>query len=522
MRRGLTSSALPPRRTGLVWAAACLLAGCAAPIAVQVPRPAASASVPATAAPAAAPPAKAVVVRITETNAQQVIEGFGASVNEGFDLATGEDGMGALRPRVIDAVFAQVGITMGHLDVSPYEGFDPATRRTANDDADAEHFNWAAFNFARSDRHKRGIVDLARPLGFDNFMIHGGTNVRWADPWLGEIRRHDYPRYLREMTENVVAPLVHWRDRYGVVPRWHHLFNEPITGNGELAGAAHHELADLVKSVGARLRREGFASTQLVVPSEETEEASLAAARAILADPQARQYVGAISFHTYPYGSVYSDVNRILDTSGAGRPDAQRLAVRRELRELARSHGLQLWMTEVSNGRANTMDSMRGRAVHIHDELRHAGVSSYWGMFAAWDTLATRGTCDDDCLVHYNRVRGSVSIAGIGRAIGHYARWVKPGARWVDSETDDALVLASAFRDDTRRTLVAVIVNNHREPVRVALQTACRACTGAARGEQSSQQGYWMPLQGAERLEDGHWSVTLPARSVTSVALELQ
>jgi O-glycosyl hydrolase len=519
MRRGLTSSALPPRRAAFVWVTAGLLAGCAAPIPVKLPPPPAPAAAP---APAATPtPAKAVTLRITETSAQQVIEGFGATVTEGFDPATGADDMGALRPRVIDAVFTQVGITMGHLDVSPYEGFDPSSRRTANDDGDAEHFNWAAFNFVRSEGHKRGIVDLALPLGFDNFMIHGGTNVRWADPWLGEIRRRDYPRYLREMTENVLAPLVHWRERYGVVPRWHHLFNEPISGNGELGGATHAELVDLVKAVGARLRREGFGSTMLVVPSEETEETSLAAARAILADAQARAYVGAIAFHTYPYGSVYSDVNRILETSGAGRPDAQRLAVRRELRELARNHGLQLWMTEVSNGRANTMDSMRGRAIHIHDELRHAGVSSYWGMFAAWDALATRGTCDDDCLVHFNRARGSVSIAGMGRAMGHYARWVRRGARWVDSETDDPLVLASAFRDAARRTLVTVIVNNHREPVRVALQTACRGCTGALRGEQSSAQGYWLPLQGAERLEDGHWSVALPARSVTSVSMEL-
>jgi O-glycosyl hydrolase len=423
---------------------------------------------------------------------------------------------------VIDAVVAQVGLTMGQLELTPYERFDPATRRTGNDDDDADRFNWSAFNFVRSDGHKRGIVDLARPLGFDNFMLHSGTNVRWADPWLGEIRRRDYAGYLREMAENVVAPLVYWRDRYGVVPRWHHLFNEPITGNAELNGATHRELVDLVKAVGARLRREGFAQLRLVVPSEETEEASLAAARAILADPEARQYVGAISFHTYPYGSIYSDVNRVLSTSGSGQPDAARIAVRRELRELARGHGLQVWMTEVSNGRANMMDSMRGRAIHIHDELRYAGVSSFWAMFAAWDGFSARGACDEDCPVFFNRVRGTITISGSGRAIGHYARWVKRGAHWVDSSTDDPLVLASAFRDDARHTLITVIVNNHREPVRLALQTACQACTGDLRGEQSSAQGYWLPLQGAERLEDGHWSVALPPRSVTSVAMSLR
>jgi O-glycosyl hydrolase len=321
----------------------------------------------------------------------------------------------------------------------------------------------------------------------------------------------------------VVAPLVHWRDRHGVVPRWHHLFNEPITGNGELAGATHRELVDLVKAVGLRLEREGFRDIRLVVASEETEEASLSAARAILADPQARRFVGAISYHTYPYGSVYSDVNRILATSGAGQPDAQRLQVRREIRELAERYGLQVWMTEVSNGRANMMDSMRGRAIHIHDELRHAGASSYWAMFQAWDALADRGSCDEDCLVQFNRVRGTVAIGGTGRAIGHYARWVRRGARWVASETDDALVLASAFRDETRRTLVAVVVNNHREAVRLALRTTCAACAGAPRGEQSSALGFWLPLaEQPERIEDGAWAITLPARSVTSVSMAIE
>ena len=54
------------------------------------------------------------------------------------------------------------------------------------------------------------------------------------------------------------------------------------------------------------------------------------------------------------------------------------------------------------------------------------------------------------------------------------------------------------------------------------MKTACRACVGELRGEQSSAQGYWLALQGAERLEDGSWSVALPPRSVTSVAMDLR
>lgn len=499
------------------------IAGCAgAPIGAQLgPAILPAIVVPAIAASAPLPPlpAREVSIRIDDAVSYQVMEGFGATTTEWFDPATGEDLMGALRPRVIEAVYGQIGITMGHLDVSPFENFDPVTRATANDDDDPNTFNWSAFNFVRSNGHKRGIVDLAQPFGFDNFTIHGGTNARWADPWLADLRRSSYRRYLDEMAENVLAPLVYWRDKFGIVTRWHHLFNEPISGNGELGGGGIQEVVDLVKTVGMRMRREGFAM-KLVVASEESEESSLDAARAILADPQARSYVGAISYHTYPYGSVYSQVSRILETSGQGRPDPGRIKVRNELRDLAARYGMQVWMTEVSNGRAGYLDTLRGRAIHIHDELQYANASSYWAMFEAWDSLAPRGgSCDEDCLVYFNRVRETVSIGGIGRAIGHYARWVKRGAIRVEAASDDALVLVSAFRDDSRKRLVAVIINNHSDPVAVTIHGAGRSdFAGTIEGEQSSAAGDWLPLLPAPRQAAGNDTVVLPGRSVTTVS----
>ncbi len=468
-------------------------------------------------------PVRTVFVRIDESITHQVIEGFGAATTEHFDLVTREDLMGALRPRVIEAVYGQIGITMGHLDVGPYENFDPSKYTTANDNGDPFTINWRAFNFVRSEGQKIGIVDLARDYGFDNFTIHSGTNVRWSDPWMADIRKSNYRLYLDEMAENVVAPLIHWRDKFGIVTRWHHLFNEPTTGNAELAGRGVQEVVDIVKSVGARFRREGFGDLRMAVASEETEEASLATARAILADPEARRNVGAITYHTYPYGSIYSDVNRILATSGQGKPDAGRIKVRNEIRDLAKQYGLQVWMTEVSNGRAGPLDSLRGRAIHIHDEMRYANASSYWAMFQAWDTFSRRGTCDEDCLVYFNRVRGTVSISGTGYAIGHYARWIKRGAVRIAGESDDPLVLATAFRDDTRKEIITVVVNNHREPVSARFKVGAGiSVSGAVRGEQSSAEGYWLPLTIAPPDEDQNIHTTLPARSVTSFSVKFR
>lgn len=505
------SQALRSRLWGLV---AIGLLGCTA----EPPRRSEAPPPPPAAAQQPAAPAAGVELRIDPSVTYQVIEGFGATFNEGYDFDTGEDEMGPLRPRVIEAVHGQVGITMGQLEVGLFEGLKG--RQTANDDDDPYSFRWEAFDFVRARRQWQGIVEPAQRFGFDNYTLRGGMNLRWSDPWLVQLRARDYQRYLAEAAENSVAPLVYWRQRYGYVPRWFHPFNEPLSGNAELAGASLPELVDLVKAVGARLQREGFNATRLVVASEETEETSLRAARAILADPEARRYVGAISFHTYPYGSVYSDVRRILATAGQGKPDAERVRVRGELQALAVQHGLQVWMTEVSH--SNTpllLENLLGRATHVHDELLYAGVSSYWAMFQTWNTHAKRGTCGDDCLVWFDRVRGTVSIGGTGYAIGHYARWLRRGALRVEARSEDARVLVSAFRDESRRRIVAVIVNHHRDAMtaRLALALPWPGALAQPEGEQSSREGFWKPV--SVRQVEGRVLVELPGRSVTTIAL---
>ena len=75
------------------------------------------------------------------------------------------------------------------------------------------------------------------------------------------------------------------------------LFNEPLTGNKELKSSDVQDVVDIVKRAGARLRAEGFSDILFVIPNEETVDATLRVAAAVLSDPEARQYVGAIGYH---------------------------------------------------------------------------------------------------------------------------------------------------------------------------------------------------------------------------------
>jgi len=54
-----------------------------------------------------------------------------------------------------------------------------------------------------------------------------------------------------------------------------------------------------------------------------------------------------------------------------------------------------------------------------------------------------------------------VTITSTGRAIGHYARFIRRGAKRIDATSNDPLLLVSAFRDNTQGgRLVLVAINN--------------------------------------------------------------
>src|SRR5260370_24955980 len=207
-----------------------------------------------------------------------------------------------------------------------------------------------------------------------------------------------------------------------------------------------------------------------MVGTEETEEVSLRVARAILSDPCARPFVGAIGYHSYPYGEGYSSASFILNTSGAGKPDTERVAVRHGLPDLGNKYNVNVWMTENSHaGTALSYETFRARAIQIHDELLYADASAYFAMGAMWDLTSQRlhfhnndlyGGDAEGTAVLINNDTGAVDITGIGYAIGHYARWVKPGAVRVDATSSDPLGQGSAFLDDHLGTLSQALLNH--------------------------------------------------------------
>lgn len=470
-------------------------------------------------------------VRVTIDNAKlhQVMQGFGATTislvyNDKDNVPP------ASRTAAIAAAYDQVKLNMGNLEIEPFESPASNVYAPANDDGNPMTFG--SFNWVQSDNMMQKIVTPGRAFGLDHFWIGPVISTGFALSWAPALRSSNYQLYLNELAEHVAAVAIHWRDAYGVTPEYMQLFNEPLSGNGELAGGSVPEVIDIIKRSGDRLRAEGFATMKFVVTAEETEQKSLSDAMMILADADARKYVGAIAYHPYPYGSTYAAVPNILATSGSGTPDAGKIAVRNQLRDLGGQYGIPTMMVEVSHSELpfDSFDGVRGRAIHIHDELVYADAVAFFGMNAFWDSTSHaehyQGRPDPgfysetDTIVLIDNMTNQVVISPMGRAIGHYARWFKRGAVRIDAISDDPLVQVTAFRDDAQGRLVLVAINNATtaRPLSVSVMNA-PAMTGTLSGERSTAGALWEAFSGTTTAAG--WTVSLPAKSVSSMAGEI-
>jgi len=450
----------------------------------------------------------------------QKINGFGATIRSlvygSNDYLSPEE-----RNRVIEVVFKDVGLSMGNLHI-------PNLEREHNDDGDPQHLNRAGFDLQESRAMKERVVDRAMAFGPQIFYLAASIDLRNM-LWLKELRHRNYEKYLEECAEHVLAAVKLWKDELGFTSTYVLPFNEPLTGNRELAGGSAREVIDIIKRAGARLRREGFGQVRFVIAGEETPGASLKLASAILDDPEARPLVGAIAYHAYPYGSAYASVPNILRSSGAGHPVPEEIAIRAKLRDLAREQNLPLWMTEISHSEVGglSFNAVLGRAIHIHDELVYADAGAYFGMHAMWDSWSHREhfqnrnwdlLAEGDTIVLIDKEASKVHITGMGYAIGHYARWLGQNAYRVEAASSDALVQVTAFKDEPGSRLILVIINNHSTVTPVGISISHGKITGTISGEESTAGALWKPLA-ATRVVGSSFERLLPPKSLNTLAV---
>jgi O-glycosyl hydrolase len=301
------------------------------------------------------------------------------------------------------------------------------------------------------------------------------------------------PVWLEEWTTEA-APEAHAEWAMAIVRRWRALgvdlpyysvVNEPgYQRSGIWSGQF---LRDVIKRMGPRLRAEGFA-TRFVVPDDLNATEAELRARVVLADPEARSYVGALGFHLY---------DEPIENAA-------------RMRALADAHELPLWMTEWSH-----RDPFAWAAT-MHALIAEHGVSAVdymWGFFGHEDAAQLIALKYDAG----NRYTGYAPLKHF-YVTGQFSRFVRPGARRVDARSSDRRVMVSAFADDGRPVLVVVNDASLRRVVRFDL--AGFVGLEAIRPLRTSMTDDWLQLDEIPMSSRG-FGATLPPWSVTTFVAEL-
>lgn len=487
-----------------------------------------SAGAPATIPRKAGEPAATITINLART--RQSLDGFGAT--HYLDVLARNRMTDSQWRRTITGLVTEIGVTTG---VAP----PPVEYATPKPLVPGSRFS-RPIDFTSVETLFK-LYDRFTPGGIGDIYPTANINTIWHHRWLTELKSRDYPRYLEDVAGKAVETVAEWVAKTGREPEFLQLWNEPLSGNGELVGGNVRDLIESIKATGRRLRAAGYARVRLVVPNEETVQRTLEDMRAIAQDREALSFIGAIGYHAYPYASDYSYIPRLLRIRAqGGLPDAA-IQERLELRGLSKRLGIPVWMTEVSNGYTPAgprgdresyvpIDWLIGRAIHIHDEFRYAGASAYYGMLAVWTDVADRDhfapfggsenlLAGEDNLILVDTASDQVVISATGRAIGHYGRWLRRGALYVEAESSSPLILVSPFVDRDR--LVAVLVNTASTKSRVTIKLEGSKFSGVLTGEQSRAAAQWQPLPPVEAI-DSTFTIEVPEWSVTTVAVPVR
>ncbi len=448
----------------------------------------------------------------------QTMEGFGATVitskrGLAFQMLqepNSDNISPELRAKTYKAM-GDVGLTMGNLQMTLLQ------------------LNQGKFDYSEIDFMWNKVVKPLEQYGFNNYSPAFTINFLGMT-WLAPLRTANYNAYLDACANHVLKGVQRWTQVSGKQPKTLMLFNEPLSGNTELKGGSIQEIVDIIKRTGSVLRANNF-STKFLIPNEGSEEGSLNIAQSILDDKEARQFVAAIGYHTYPYESPYADSAKVLATSGAGNPVIDRINIRTQLKNLGKQYGIPLWMTEVAGStlQRDSIDQLRARAIHIHDELIYADASAYFGMLAFYDRRShaehfigreTGGGGNFDNSEHQvvapDQKTNQVIITGAGYAIGHYARFVGRGAVRLEAVSDDKLVQVTAFQNGAKYSFV--VLNNSAETKKITLEIKNAALPQAILGETSFGNQRWIAVKNITDKTNRSFSVILEPNSVTSIS----
>ena len=272
------------------------------------------------------------------------------------------------------------------------------------------------------------------------------------------------PAMVGRYAEHAAAAVVHIRDKYGYeLPYWSP-FNEP-SDNAKLS---KETWLALVLACGREFKKQ-HVNTKLVICDNVTPEASAEAIEYVLANEEARGYMGAVSYHRYRGDFVLETVKPMLAKVLKGEPLVKSPV---SFYDTAIKYGKSVWLSEQCSYGASGItrfDAGHTRANHICDEINVGKVNAFDFMLGYF---VERGHNDETpILMHFNDGKFTgAEITPFGWWISQFTRYIRPGARQLAVALSSPLLGAVAFKHQAKKTLTLVVINNKPGPETISIQ----------------------------------------------------
>lgn len=165
--------------------------------------------------------------------------------------------------------------------------------------------------------------------------------------------------------------------------------------------------------------------------------------------------------------------------------------------------GKELWMTEVYHPDSTSSADLWPQALDVAEHLHHAMVDAEFQAYVWWYIRRSYGLLRED---------GRLSKRGA--CMAHFARFVRPGHVRIEATATPAPnVHVSAYQGGS--SIVVIAINKTTSPV--SQQFTLKHSTASRISSWLTDASRTVARQGTTGMSNGSFTVTLPARSVTTL-----
>lgn len=330
--------------------------------------------------------------------------------------------------------------------------------------------------------------DFDRTIEYTRQALRFGAETFFVSPIQleGDVNQYTPEAAMR----HALGVIQHWKSK-GLELPYYSIINEPgYTRSGIIS---KEYILAVIKLLGPKLRAAGL-KTQIVITDDWTPGEAYKRCSYILADPEARQYVGALAYHLYSENA--EDI--------------------RKMAALSQAYKLPLWMTEFSAPRFTGSQGGLNWALTMHNLIVNGNVSAIDYMWAFFGEYSEKKWPGNTLIMLKSDANGlrykGYKINDMYSAMRQFSRYIKPGFIRVGVESSDAGVKVSAYKKNNEVALVVINTTQTQKRLgRVLLDGVAPILffVWHLGGELSSAEA--VPVKLSHPFE-----VTLPAQSVTT------